>query len=111
GVGRFHAAFLQAAVDAGVPVQPVAGRYPHPGGAPDPAAAFVGDMTFAASLARGLRPRRLEATRTCGPAPTPGHMPRRDLPAVSQAFVSLALEVGTSVPAARPELRPMRRAA
>src|SRR5262249_6806731 len=111
GVGRFYAAFLQAAVDAGVPVQPVAVRYPDPDGAPDPAAAFVGDMTFAASLARVLRRRRLEARLTFGPVLMPGAMTRRDLAAVSQAFVSLALEVGTSVPAARPELRPMRRAA
>ena len=50
-VGRFHAAFFQAAVDARVPVQAVAVRYPGAGGRPDPAAAFVGDMTFVASLA------------------------------------------------------------
>src|SRR5215813_15628246 len=57
-VGPFHAAFFQAAVDARVPVQAVAVRYPGPAGRPDPAAAFVGDMTFVASLARVLRRRQ-----------------------------------------------------
>src|SRR5262249_12595697 len=60
-VGRFHAAFFQAAVDAGVPVQPVAIHYPTRDGAPDPAAAFVGEMTFVESLARVLRRRQPDA--------------------------------------------------
>jgi 1-acyl-sn-glycerol-3-phosphate acyltransferase len=53
-LGRFHPALFQAAIDAGAAVQPVAIRYPAPDGRPDPAAAFVDDMTFAASLVRVL---------------------------------------------------------
>jgi len=109
-VGPFHAAFLQAAVDARVPVQAVAVRYPGPGGGPDPAAAFVGDMTFVASLGRVLRRRRLQARLTFGPVLLPADLTRRELAAVSHAFVALALE-GTSSTAARADLLPLRRAA
>lgn len=100
-VGRFHAAFFQAAVDAGVPVQAVALRYPGSNGLPDPAAAFVGDMTFVASLARILRRRRLEARLTFGPVLLPGQLARRELAAVSHAFVALALQCTISTPSAR----------
>lgn len=90
-VGCFHAAFLQAAVDAGVPVQPVAIHYPTPDGAPDPAAAFVGEMTFVESLARVLRRRRLDARLTFGPVLPSAGRTRRELAALSHAFIALAL--------------------
>jgi len=100
-VGSFHAAFFQAAVDAGVPVQAVAVRYPGPTGRPDPAAAFVGDMTFVASLVRVLRRRQLEARLTFGPVVLPADLTRRDLAAVTHAFVGLALEcTGSTAPPA-----------
>jgi 1-acyl-sn-glycerol-3-phosphate acyltransferase len=108
-VERFHAAFLQAAIDAGVPVQPVAIRYPGPDGAPDRAAAFVGDMTFLASLARVLRRRRLDARLTFGPVIQPRGRTRRELAAVSQAFVTLALDRAAT--AAGAEVLPLPRAA
>ncbi len=91
GVGRFHAAFLQAAIDAGVPVQPVAIRYPRADGGPDPAAAFVGEMTFLASVLRVLRRPRLDARLTFGPVLDPRGRSRRDLATVSRAFVASAL--------------------
>src|SRR5262249_18943921 len=91
-VGPFHAAFFQAAVDAGVPVQAVAVRYPGLAGRPDPAAAFVGDMTFVASLVRVLRRRRLEARLTFGPLLPPGQLAARGPPAGSHPLVALALE-------------------
>jgi 1-acyl-sn-glycerol-3-phosphate acyltransferase len=109
-VGPFHAAFFQAAVDARVPVQAVAVRYPGAGGRPDPAPAFVGDMTFVASLARVLRRRRLEARLTFGPVVLPADLTRRELGAVSHAFVALALEyTGSTAP--RPDVLPLQRAA
>jgi 1-acyl-sn-glycerol-3-phosphate acyltransferase len=91
GVARFHPAFLQAAIDAGVPVQPVAIRYARSDGALDRAAAFVGDMTFLASLLRVLRRPRLEARLTFGPRLHPHGHTRRDLAAASHAFVARAL--------------------
>lgn len=110
-VGPFHAAFFQAAVDAGVPVQAVAVRYPGPGGRPDPAAAFVGDMTFVASLVRVLRRRRLEARLTFGPLLLPGPLARRELAAVSHAFVALALECTNTTPVPGARALPLARAA
>lgn len=110
-VGRFHAAFFQAAVDARVPVQAAAVRYPGPGGRPDPAAAFVGDMTFVASLARVLRRRKLEARLTFGPVLLPGHLARRELAAVSHAFVALALECTNATPEPSAQTVPLARAA
>jgi 1-acyl-sn-glycerol-3-phosphate acyltransferase len=109
-VGPFHAAFFQAAVDARVPVQAVAVRYPGPGGRPDPAAAFVGDMTFVASLVRVLRRRHLQARLTFGPVLLPSDLTRRDLAALSQAFVALALDCTGSTAAGADPL-PLRRAA
>jgi 1-acyl-sn-glycerol-3-phosphate acyltransferase len=90
-VGRFHAALFQAAVDAGVPVQPVAIHYPAADGSPDPAAAFVGEMTFVESLARVLRRRRLDAHLTFGPVLPSAGRTRRELAALSHAFIALAL--------------------
>src|SRR6185295_17954098 len=60
-VGRFYAALLQAAVDSGAAVQPVALRYVDAGGNRMDDAAFIGDMTFVASLRKILRHRRLTA--------------------------------------------------
>ncbi len=111
GVGRFHAAFLQAAVDAGVAVQPVAIRYPGPDGRPDSAAAFVGDMTFVASLRRVLRRRRLDARLTFGPVLRPDGRTRRDLAALSHAFVAVALAGAGAALARSEEERSLPRAA
>jgi 1-acyl-sn-glycerol-3-phosphate acyltransferase len=107
-VGRFHAALFQAAVDAGVPVQPVAIRYPMADGSPDPAASFVGEMTFVESLVRVLGRRRLEARLTFGPVLSSAGRTRRELAALSHAFVTLALDRTThaepALAAARPRL-------
>jgi 1-acyl-sn-glycerol-3-phosphate acyltransferase len=94
GVGRFHAAFLQAAVDAGAPVQAVAIRYPGPDGNPDPAAAFVGETSFVASLLRVLGRQRLDACLAVGPALETGGRTRRQLAATTHAFVASALSSG-----------------
>ncbi|WP_417823813.1 lysophospholipid acyltransferase family protein [Streptomyces desertarenae] len=76
--GAFRRAVFQAALDAGVPVQPVAIRYRTDGGrrAPDgpggrgaeaTPAAFVGDDTLAASLRRVVAARGLAAEVTVLP--------------------------------------------
>ncbi|MCW5893199.1 MAG: 1-acyl-sn-glycerol-3-phosphate acyltransferase [bacterium] len=90
-VGRFYAALLQAAVDAGVPVQPVALRYLASDGARDPAAAFVGDMSFVDSLRQVLGRRALAAELTWGPLLQPAGETRRTLAATSHRFIATAL--------------------
>lgn len=97
-VGRFYAATLQAAVDAGVPVQPVALRYLDPDGTRDPAAAFVGDMSFVASLRQVLGRAALTAELTWGPPLHPSGASRRTLAAASRRFIATALGAPSDAP-------------
>jgi 1-acyl-sn-glycerol-3-phosphate acyltransferase len=106
---RFHAALFQAAVDACARVQPVAIRYPLPDGRPNPAAAFVDDMTFGVSVLRVARSRGLVAELTFGP-PLPGRgTTRRELARRSRAFIAAVL--GLPDAAVEPERTTPRRAA
>jgi 1-acyl-sn-glycerol-3-phosphate acyltransferase len=70
----WRAAFLQAAVDAGAPVQSITLRYTHP------AAGFVGDDTLVDSLRRVLAARGLSVAVLLG-VPRPADAPRRELAA------------------------------
>jgi 1-acyl-sn-glycerol-3-phosphate acyltransferase len=90
-LGRFHPAMFQAAIEAGAVVQPVALRYRRPDGSPCPAAAFVGDDTFAASLCRVLAERAVRVHLHVGPALSPAGWTRRELAARAQAAVASAL--------------------
>ncbi|WP_052844970.1 1-acyl-sn-glycerol-3-phosphate acyltransferase [Streptomyces sp. NRRL S-31] len=83
--GRFRRAVFQAALDAGVPVQPVSLRYRRQGGGPGTEAAFVGEDTLLASLWRVARTRDLVAEVDVRPAIPPGTRPdRRTLAQASQ---------------------------
>ncbi|KOV64651.1 lysophospholipid acyltransferase family protein [Streptomyces sp. MMG1121] len=104
--GRFHRAVFQAALDAGVPVQPVSLRYRQEGGGPGTAAAFVGEDTLLASLWRVARARGLVAEVEIRPLIPPGaHPDRRALARAAQpvspepAWTHTALVTGRPVPA------------
>ncbi|GGV20773.1 1-acyl-sn-glycerol-3-phosphate acyltransferase [Streptomyces filipinensis] len=87
--GRFHRAVFQAALDAGVPVQPVGLRYRQTGGGPSTAAAFVGEDTLLASLWRVARTRGMTAEVEIRPAILPGtHADRRSLARAAQPEAS-----------------------
>ncbi|WP_231406674.1 1-acyl-sn-glycerol-3-phosphate acyltransferase [Streptomyces sp. MC1] len=75
--GRFRRAVFQAALDAGVPVQPVGLRYRRQDGGPGTAAAFVGEDTLLASLWRVARARGLVAEVEVRPVIPPGTHPDR----------------------------------
>jgi 1-acyl-sn-glycerol-3-phosphate acyltransferase len=90
-LGRFHPAMFQAAIEAGAVIQPVAIRYRTPDGSPCPAAAFVGDDNFAASLCRVLREPAIEVVVHVGRALSPTGWTRRELAARAQAAVAGAL--------------------
>jgi len=92
-LGRFYAALFQAAVDAGVPVQPVAIRYPLPDGAPNPAAAFIDEMTFVESLLRVARAPALAVRLTFGPRLPVASMSRRELAARARRLIAEALDL------------------
>ncbi|MGW1596337.1 lysophospholipid acyltransferase family protein [Streptomyces sp. NPDC002343] len=102
--GRFRRAVFQAALDAGVPVQPVGLRYRRHDGGPGTAAAFVGEDTLTASLWRVARTRGLVAEVEIRPLIRPGtHSDRRSLARAAQpaaaepAWTHEALVAGAQV--------------
>ncbi len=70
--GRLRPAFFQAAVDAGVPVRPVAVRYHRRDGGSTTAPAFLGDETLLACLRRILRLRGVVVELRLLPLQEPG---------------------------------------
>ena len=87
----FHANLFEAAVDAGVPVQPCALRYVDADGAPHAAADFVGDTTFVQSVLAILRNRQMEAQLACL-APIEGRgAHRRELAQAAREAIAQAL--------------------
>jgi len=106
-VKRFHAAMFQAAVDAGVRVQPVGIRYPGADGQPNPAAAFVGDMTFTTSLLNVVREPRLRAELRFGAPLSARGRSRRELAAAAHAVIVDALSMPPV--ATRTQSEPVRK--
>ncbi len=104
-IGRFYAALFEAALEAGVPVQPVAVRYRAADGTRAAAAAFVGEMTFAESLARVVRARGLVAELWFGPSLAPAGRSRRELAAVARETIADALALPVSARAPQPPAR------
>lgn len=90
--GPFRRAAFQAALDAGVPVRPVALAFRRAGNAPAPAAAFVGDQTLVDSLLRVARERDLVCEVTVLPLLSP-HGDRRELAARAAAAIATATGV------------------
>ncbi|GAA3165745.1 lysophospholipid acyltransferase family protein [Streptomyces virens] len=83
--GTFRRAVFQAALDAGVPVQPVRIRYLGAGGTPATAPAFVGDDTLLASLWRVASARGVVAeVEVVAPIPAGRHADRRSLALAAQ---------------------------
>jgi 1-acyl-sn-glycerol-3-phosphate acyltransferase len=76
--GPFRRAAFQAAIDAGVPVVPVAVVLRPPGAGPTADAAFIGEETLWEALLRVLRMPALECALTVLPPLEPG-TDRRDL--------------------------------
>ncbi|WP_128434847.1 lysophospholipid acyltransferase family protein [Streptomyces cyaneus] len=75
--GHFRRAAFQAALDAGVPVQPVRLRYRTAQGAPSTAAAFVGEDSLLTSVWRVVRARELVAEVEVPEPIAPGSRPDR----------------------------------
>ncbi|MBT3155022.1 1-acyl-sn-glycerol-3-phosphate acyltransferase [Streptomyces sp. CHD11] len=83
--GGFRRAVFQAALDAGVPVQPVRIRYVDARGGPATAPAFVGDDTLLASVWRVVSARGVTAEVEVRPAVPAGcHPDRRALARAAQ---------------------------
>jgi 1-acyl-sn-glycerol-3-phosphate acyltransferase len=69
--GPLRPAIFQAAIDAGVPVQPVRLRYVHGSGRQTTVAGFVGDDTLLSSVVRLLRARGVVAELVLAPVEQP----------------------------------------
>lgn len=97
--GEFRRAAFQAAIDADVPVRPVAFSLRRPDGGTTAAGAFVGDQTLWDSLCRVLRAPGLVCDLTLLPALAPASGDRRALAAAAAAAVSGITDVPHGVPA------------
>jgi 1-acyl-sn-glycerol-3-phosphate acyltransferase len=103
---RFHPALFEAAIEAGVRVQPVALRYPDANGRPDRRAAFIDDMSFLASLARVLQEPVLRAEITFGAPISPTGKTRQELARLARQ--AIAHQLGLGPWAIEPETRAVR---
>ena len=94
--GRFRPALFQSALDAGVPVRPVALRYRVADGSTARPAAFVGTEDLVTAMRRVLRLRGLVVEVHVLPEIAPGRAEnRRELAGLAEAEVAEAL--GTTV--------------
>lgn len=94
----FHANLFEAAIHAGVPVLPIALRYVDQAGAIHPAVDFIGDMTFATSMANVLAASDIVAElQVLELIPSAGAH-RRELAAASHKAVAAALQVNVASP-------------
>lgn len=92
--GRYRSAPFQAAIDAGVPVRPVALRYRRLDGSPTTMAAFVGDANLWSAVRRVATARGLVVEVHVLPELAPGAAPdRRTLAAAAEAAITAVQEV------------------
>lgn len=92
----FHANLFEAAIDAGVPVQPLALRYVDAGGALHHAVDFIGEMTFAESIVAILSGPAVTARVAIMPAIATVGAHRRELAEVAHGAVAAALGVAAT---------------
>ncbi len=103
----FHASLLQAAIDCGSLIQPVAIRYPLANGAANVAPAYIDDMNFPDSLKRIADQKDIRAELTfLAPIPSAGKT-RRMLAIEAEAAIANALHLanphsGIGTPAGPP---------
>ena len=90
-IGPFYSALIQPAIDAGIPLLPMALRYQHNNGEPEFAAVFVGDMTLARSIWNILRCTQQNALVVFTPALMPENANRRVLARTAHEAISQAL--------------------
>lgn len=84
----FRSSLLQSAVDAGVPVWPVAVCYPKADGTPNTAVAYAGDTTMAQSMHAILGQREIIVHLTFAPPIFPEGRDRRQLAQAAEVVIS-----------------------
>ncbi len=91
-VGPFYSALIQPAIDARIPLLPMALRYQNQNGEPEFAAAFVGDMTLAHSIWNILRCTQQNAFVVFTPALMAENSNRRVLARAAHEAIAKALQ-------------------
>jgi len=93
GVLPFHANLFEAAIDAGVPVQPYALAYVDAAGRHHPSIEYIGDTTFVDSLFRILQGPPVTARLACLAPLDSGGAHRRELALAAQEAVAAAVRI------------------
>lgn len=94
----FHANLFEAAIDAKVPVQPIALAYVDAAGAFHPSVDFIGDMSFARSLVLILSGPAVTARLVCLATIDSVGAHRRELALAAQLAVGAALGIAPDAP-------------
>ena len=95
-VAHFHASLLQPAIDAQVPLHPVAIRYENLNGARSTAAAYIDDISFGASLWTLLNTKKLHVRLLPAPSLHAADFERRELAQRAHETISAALQLAES---------------
>ncbi|MBU1214875.1 MAG: 1-acyl-sn-glycerol-3-phosphate acyltransferase [Gammaproteobacteria bacterium] len=95
-VAHFHASLLQPAIDAQVPLHPIAIRYQNEDGARSSAAAYIDDISFGASLWTLLNTPKLHVRLLPTPALHAADFARRELAQRAHESISAALQQAES---------------
>jgi 1-acyl-sn-glycerol-3-phosphate acyltransferase len=90
---KFHTSLFESAVANRATLAPVALRYRLESGAPSPAIAFVGEISFVESVGLILRQRKMIAEITFAPPISAEGMNRRELAQRSEAAIAAILDV------------------
>ncbi len=102
-VGVFHSSLLQPAIDAGAQVHPVALRYQDAQGTHNTAAAYIGDVSFGASMWSILCCRSLHVRLIATPSIDAAGSDRRTLTRTAQQQISTALMHAHHSPMTKPD--------
>ena len=90
---KFHSSLFEPAVVNGAAVSPIALCYRSSGGEPTDVAAYIGELSFAESLAKIIAQKSMIAQITFAPSIDAKAMSRRDLALRAEAAVAAILDV------------------
>ncbi|MBU0689324.1 MAG: 1-acyl-sn-glycerol-3-phosphate acyltransferase [Gammaproteobacteria bacterium] len=95
-VAHFHASLLQPAIDASVPLHPIAIRYEDDDGERSTAAAYIDDISFGASMWTLLNTPKLHVCLIPTPSLPAADFERRELAQRAHEAISVALQQAAS---------------
>ena len=103
-VEHFHSSLLQPAIDAGAQVHPIAIRYQDSGGAHSTASAYIGEMSFGASMWNILSAPELHVRLVATPPLDASGTDRRNLTRTVQHHISTTLAAMHAAPILSPHV-------